>query len=233
MQLPQTALDAAIAYQFLNTGQDAVATLLREHGGIRPYTEVHDWSGVPGQRYIEHIERAIGAIVNPLTASETTLNSGNTLAIRKIRIPIAPTKFDYQLLFTIGLPTKGFELALCLPSAWPLNRSSLKESRFAWPIEFLNQIGTDVANGLELVHGDLVNMDSSSLTGVGIPENIKQWVVSINQQIEAEREDDFLIPRTLILSPITSKKPVKPGAEALALADKRQAAKWKALSSAL
>jgi len=233
LQLPQTALDAAIAYQFQNTGQDVVATLLREHGGVRPYTEVHDWGGVPGQRYIEHIERAIGAIVNPLTASETPLSSGNTLVIRKVRIPVTPTKFDFQLLFTVGLFTTGLELALCLPSAWPLNQSSLKESYFAWPLQLLNQVGRDIANGSELAHGDLINTDSFSLTDVGVPESIKQWIVSINQQIEMEREDDYLIPRTLILSPITSKKLIKPGAEALVLADKRRQAKWKALALAL
>lgn len=233
LQLPETALDAAIAYQFQNTGQDAVVALLREHGGVRPYTEVHDWTGVPGQRYIEHIERAVGAIVNPLMVGECPLPSGEVLAIRKVRIPISPAKFDFQLLFTVGLVTTGFELALCLPSAWPLNESALKEDRFAWPIHFINKLGEAVSEGMRFAHGDLIDSGHPALAGVAIPDSVKKWVVSFNQQIEKEREEDCLIPRTLILSPCTSKKSIKPGAEALALADKREQAKWKALAVAL
>src|SRR5207244_265105 len=44
LRLPQTALDFAVFYQVKKTGQEAVATLLRERGGIRPYTEKHDWN---------------------------------------------------------------------------------------------------------------------------------------------------------------------------------------------
>lgn len=230
LRMPQTALDYAIFYQVKNTGQDAVAALLRERGGIRPYTEKHDWNDVPGQFYIEHIERAVGGFANPIPAREIVLKDGSSVAIRKVRIP---KKYDYQLLFTTGLGVTGFELALCLPSAWPLNQSSLKEPRFSWPLDFLCKISDAFADNLSLSHGELLGSDHPALEGVDVPESMKQWVVSLNQEIETEHEGDFSIARTLLLTPVTTKKPVKSGAEALALADKRQQAKWKALALGL
>ena len=59
LKLPHTALDFAIFYQVKGTGQAQVAELLRSHGAIRPYTEKHDWAAVPGQHFIEHVERAL------------------------------------------------------------------------------------------------------------------------------------------------------------------------------
>ncbi len=227
LRLPQTALDFAVFYQVKKTGQDAVAALLRERGGIRPYTEKHDWNGVPGQPYIEHVERAVGGFVNPLAASQFELGIGQAVTIRKVRIP---KKYDYQLLFTVGLAASGFELALCLPSAWPLNQSSLQTAQYRWPIDLLVKLGIARVDGRRLGHGDLLNTDDPVLARVGVPEEVRQWIVGTNQIIEAEREGDSKIAQTLLLVPITTKRPLKSGLELSALADKKSKAKWEKIA---
>jgi hypothetical protein len=225
LRLPQTALDFAEIYK--GADQGAVAAFLRRRGGIRPYFERHNWNGVPGQPYIEHIERALGGFVNPLVSSFIKLQNGRTIAIFKIRIP---KKFDYQLLFTVGLASTGVELALCLPSAWPLNRSALKELRFSWPIHFLNNIGKSQLDGECLSHGDVLDWGDQAVSGVEFGNKIKQWIISRHEIIETEREDDFRLPQTLLIVPITSKKSIESKAQTILVVDKKSRAKWDKLA---
>jgi hypothetical protein len=160
-------------------------------------------------------------------ASKIELGKKRSLAVYKVRIP---KSHEFQLLFTVGLASTGDELALCLPSAWPLNQSSLKESRFSWPLDLLNKVSVARAEGVSLCHGDILNADHPALANIAVPESIKQWVISLNQVIETERENDVTLPQTLLMVPVTAKKPIKPGPEDLALADKKMQAKWKALA---
>ncbi len=227
LRLPQTALDFAVIYKMKGSGQDAVATLLLECGGGRPYTEKHNWKGVHGQFYIEHIERAVGGFVNPLVASCVELSKGQLIEIRKVRIP---KKYDYQLLFSVGLSSTGFELAICLPSAWPLNQMSLLEPRFNWPVDILNKFGAAQLNGLGLQHGDLLDADNPTFADIKVATEIKQWVVALNENIETEHEEDFRIPRTLLLVPVRTKKIARSGAVGQNLADQKCKAKWNKLS---
>lgn len=227
LRLPQTALDFAEIFKVKQTGQDKVADFLREQGGIRPYTEKHDWRNVPGQLYIEHIERAVGGFVNPIVADRLESETGQSIDFRKVRIP---KKYDYQLLFTVGLSYTGFELALCLPSAWPLNRMSMLEPRLNWPLEMLKEISRSQLNGFKLKHGDLLGTDHSAIASFEETSGIKQWVVALNKDIEAEHEGDFKIARTLLIVPVKTKKLAAPGKGGLKLADQKRGAKWDKLS---
>jgi len=226
LRLPQTALDFAVVYEVKGTGQAAVADLLRKSGGIRPYTERHDWSGVPGQTYIEHVEGALGAFANPLMLSSFERGKRKT-SIRKIRIP---KKYDYQLLFTVGLAHSGVELVLCLPSAWPLNRATLEIDRFRWPVDFLAGVARGQDNDLGLDHGSVVSTADLALGKAGVPE--RQWLVITSETLEAERKGDGRIPKSLLLVPHSGKGALKPGKEAKAQADKKKREKWAKLAIA-
>ncbi len=227
LRLPQTALDFAEFYKVKQTGQENVADFLRERGGIRPYTEKHDWRNVPGQLYIEHIERAVGGFVNPIVADRLESETGRSIDFRKVRIP---KKYDYQLLFTVGLSDSGFELALCLPSAWPFNRMSMLEPRLNWPLEMIKEISRSQLNGFELKHGDLLSADHSSIASFKETSGIEQWVVALNDDIETEHEGDIKIARTLLIVPVKTKKLAAPGKGGLKLADQKRGAKWEKLS---
>jgi hypothetical protein len=224
---PQTALDLAIQYRVKQSGQDAVAALLRERGGIRPYYERHDWTGVPGQLHIECIERAIRLCVNPIPLAETHLPGGTAVTVRRTRVPKKPYE---QLLFTIQHVRSRTELALCLPSAWPFNNGTMEDPRYTWPISLLLQLtAAMVQGGLELAHGDALDATHPALQGFSWPAAIRQWMVVLHGSIEAERALGRGIPRTLFLVPILTKKTFQ-GPEARAKANKLKSAKWKALT---
>lgn len=128
--LPQTALDFAIAYIHTGLGQAAVAELLRQHGAYRPYFERHDWSASPHHKRIAAIEHALDASVSPAPLLD------GRVAIYRARIP---KRYDFQLVFTCG--RSDDDVAIVLPSSWPLHRAALLEPRFAAPIRWLERRG--------------------------------------------------------------------------------------------
>ncbi|MBX3305065.1 MAG: ankyrin repeat domain-containing protein [Nitrospira sp.] len=221
LKLPQTALDFAELYRVKKNGQDAVADLLRKQGGIRPYFEKHDWNGVFGQHYIEHIERSVGGFVNPHPISHEKIGEGVVLSIYRVRIP---TKYDFQLLFTVGLISTGLEICLCLPSAWPINRSSMQEPRFNWPVRLLEKLGAAHVAGLDVHHGQVITATHPVLVEVG--QEMPDWIVALNKTIEAEREGDAQIPQTLILVPVSARNTMKSKNQINSFAVKIMQSKW-------
>jgi len=225
LRLPETALDAAEINRVRNTGQDAVAALLRERGGIRPYADDHDWSKVPGRDYIQYIEHAIGG-VSPV-ALTTEAGRGRTLTVR--RCIVAP-KAEYKLLFTVGLSRiTGAELAVPLPWGWPVNRDSLELTRFNWPLHLLGRLSGVAGDKGRIAHGTVVDAHDAAFTGVGIPRQILQWLLVDHESTNANREGEAA---TLLVLPITAKKPIAESA-ARGQADKKASAKWKALAAPL
>jgi hypothetical protein len=222
LRLPETALDFAEAYKVKNSGQDAVAVLLRERGGIRPYADPHDWNKVPGREYIQYIEHAIGA-VNPI-ALPTDAGRGRKITVRKAAVF---PKSEYKLLFTIGLArVAGPELAVPLPWGWPLNRDSLELPRFNWPLRLLGRLSGLAGDGERLAHGVVVDAHQPAFKDLEAPSEILQWLVVNHESTDVNREDE---PETLLVLPVIAKKPVVAKA-ARALADKKANAKWKALA---
>lgn len=222
LRLPETALDFAEAYKVKDSGQDAVAALLRERGGIRPYADPHDWSKVPGREYIEYIEHAIGT-VNPIALS-TEAGRGRKITVRK---GIVAPKAEYKLLFTVGLARlAGSELAVPLPWGWPLNRDSLELPRFNWPLRLLGRLSGLAGDGERLAHGVVLDAHQPAFKDTGAPPEILQWLVVNHESTDVNRDDE---PSTLLVIPVIAKKPVAAGA-ARALADKKATAKWKALA---
>jgi hypothetical protein len=222
LRLPQTALDFAELYRVKGSGQDAVAALLRKRGGIRPYADPHDWSRVPGCGYLELIEHAIGA-VNPIELS-TADAAGRTVTVRKAAIF---PKADYKLLFTVGAaPTAGSELAVPLPWGWPLNRDSLELGRFNWPLRLLGLFAGLAADGERFAHGVIIDTDHPAFKDLGALSGTLQWLMVNHKATDVDRTKEA---RTLLVLPVTGKKPVTATA-ARVLADKKAIAKWKTLA---
>jgi hypothetical protein len=221
---PATALDYAIGYQVKNTGQDKVAEYLQSQGGICPYAGHHDWTGTPGQAYIEHIEQALGVYASPLAQVQwNDLPDQIPTDVRKIRF--VPRKYEHQLCFTVGHQFRPVELALCLPSAWPLNRDAMKLEQYRWPIDWLHALAALHAQA-PLSHGQLL-----SAKQCGQPElPIEPWVVVSKAELEpAAAASVPWMSRTLIVVPHTAKKKLN-AASAQAAADKLREAKWNKLA---
>jgi uncharacterized protein len=222
LRFPETALDAAEVNRVRNTGQDAVAALLRERGAIRPYADNHDWSKIAGREYIQYIEHVVGA-VSPIALS-VDAGRGRTLTLR--RAIVAP-KAEHKLLFTVGLSRiAGTELAIPLPWRWPLNRDSLELARFNWPVGVLGGLSGLGGGKTKLAHGTIVDAKDAGLNDTGAPPAILQWLLVNHASTDAEREDE---PPTLVVLPVVGKKPIA-AAAARAQADKKASAKWKALA---
>jgi hypothetical protein len=222
LRLPETALDFAEVYKVKNSGQDAVASLLLKRGGIRPYADPHDWSKVPGRDYIELIEHTIGA-VNPIALS-TEAGGGRSITVRKAAVF---PKSEHKLLFTVGAARSvGSELAIPLPWGWPLNRDSLELPRFNWPLRLLGRLVSLVASGERLAHSVVIDAHHPAFKDLGAPSEILQWLAVNHESTDVDRKNE---PRTLLMLPVTAKKPAAPAA-ARALADKKATAKWKALA---
>jgi hypothetical protein len=195
---------------------------LRERGGIRPYADPHDWSKVPGRDYIELIEHDIGA-VNPIALS-TEAGGGRNITVRKAAVF---PKSEHKLLFTVGaVRSVGSELAIPLPWGWPLNRESLGLSRFNWPLRLLGRLVSSLAGGEPLAHGVVLDAHQPAFKDLGAPSQILQWLAVNHEATEVDRDKE---PRTLLVLPVTGKKPVT-AAAARVLADKKATAKWKVLA---
>jgi hypothetical protein len=225
LRRPATALDYAIIYQVKNTGQDKVAEYLQSQGGICPYAGHHDWTGTPGQAYIEHIEQALSMNANPLVQVQwNDLPDQITTDVRKIRF--VPRKYEHQLCFTVGHQFRPAELALCLPSAWPLNRDAMKLEQYHWPIDWLHTLAALHAQA-PLVHGQLL---SSKALGCSAAVPVEPWVVVSKAELEpAAAASVPWMSRTLIVVPHTAKKKLN-AASAQAAADKLREAKWNKLA---
>lgn len=209
----RTALDLAEIH-----GHPEIAALLREHGGIRLESDQRDWSGVPGQALIEHMERVVGP-VSPLAL--TQIISGDIeLSLRFAQI--APKK-QHKLLFTVGLAAVAeMELALCLPATWPLNQAAMKDERFAWPILALWQLGTTIAQGRSLAAGDIISRDDKAFTQLQWPAKVDRLLIT---PVEVTAVDNLLL-----LVPLRAKDRIDTEEKKLALICKKAGAKWAALS---
>ncbi|MES2717006.1 MAG: ankyrin repeat domain-containing protein [Pseudomonadota bacterium] len=227
LRLPQTALDFAVFYSVKNTGQHAVAELLRANGAIRPYTEKHDWSGRLGQSYIEHIERALGGFVNPIAIPGSAAAVTVPYAIYRARIP---KKYDYQLLFTVGLACFGSEVAVCLSSNWPLNLSALQQPRYWHPFMLLNDLSSQLAGGKKLSHGMKVEASPVPSDGYSSNEASAGWILASHDVLEKERDGDSNIGRTLLMFPIQAKGKKLPSTSSIDLAQDASRAKWAKLA---
>ncbi|SDE51102.1 Ankyrin repeat-containing protein [Variovorax sp. CF079] len=224
LRLPQTALDFASLYAMKGGGQAAVAEYLRGMGAQRPYLERHDWSDVPQQPYIEHIERSMQGFANPRALALIDKPDGTSVILRAIRIP---AKYEFQLIFSAGLQPGKTEVGLILPSSWPLNRASLQLPLVADPIARLSAVVRAGLDGQPLHHGALLTGEQLPLHDTG--SRLGPWVLSLHSALEAEREGDTAIAQTLLLVPCPAKKPPRTSAEAMALTDRLMRKPWKSL----
>ncbi len=211
LRLPQTALDFAVAYAVKGGEQMQVATFLRKKGAQRPYLEKHDWSGVPSRHYIEHIERAVGGFVCIRPIWELQVNGERrSVSVRAVR---NPPRYESTILFTCGLDDGHREIAVVLPTAWPLNKSALLYEEYSAPLLRMNEIASKVRSNGEFRHGNLIKLPAI----VGSMEALYILVKSV--AVERERGGDSSISETLFAVPCREGSPDSDSA-ALILADK-------------
>lgn len=230
LRLPQTALDFAELFKVKNTGQDEVAFLLRESGGIRPYLETQEWDGVAGQSLIEQICDSFGP-VNPILVEERKIRTRH-VGIRRARVS---KKYEYQFLFTVGLASMGgAEVAVCLPCSWPLNRDALHIDRFNWPLNLLFCFAKHhLESGQPFLHGDTHDSVDLGANVMGASQSVLQWLVIRKDWFGSEVRKQAVNEQIVIFAPVC-KRPIKPGANALKAADKAasqvERTKWETLS---
>ena len=87
--------------------------------------------------------------------------------------------------------------------------------------------------GSALAHGQVMAATHPSLRGADVGQGIDAWVLVLHRVIEDEREDDDELAQTLLLVPVSTKKPVAGAAAAVALADKQARDKWEKIAVAL
>lgn len=229
LRLPLTPTGTAEYWSFQNQGQREVAEYLRTLGGINPYNgERPDdvWEGLGGEMHIELVERALNGRVSPVPFARATI-TGREVAIRTSRF--APTLFLFRTLFTTSLsPIAGQELALVLPSLWPLHARALQEPRYAWPLDLLAHLEERASRGASLAHGDVLNRGDEHLAGLDWPTNFDQWLVVCHGSLEERRlaVPEAMLSPTLFLVPHANKKPIVPGKDALTRADAKATVKW-------
>ena len=183
------------------------------------------WEGAVGELTVHFVESCLGLVHAVPVADERTDHS--RVVVRRAR---HGWKAIFQTVFSTGLPLQGgcCEVGLCLTSKWPLHRRALEEERFRRPVDFVAGVSQRVLAGVELRHGDVLDREHPAVRGLAWPGDHQQWLVVRHESFETRRREiqDPSLAVVLLLVPHLDKKPLKPGADALARANAKAAVKW-------
>jgi hypothetical protein len=143
-------------------------------------------------------------------------------------------KREFKLLFTAGLFQQSpmTELAVCLPTRWPLTVNGFAAcSSWRFPVDLLARLGRRTLDQASLVAGDLLRRDDPHLADLAWPDGVdallaidKRW----NPEPEKEDIADDDKVTIYLLVPVTFTKKGAPGASALpALMERKLKGSWK------
>ena len=210
----RTPLDIAEVY-----GHPEIADLLRQRGGLRLEGGPRDWTGVRGRPFIEHLEEKVGP-VSPMTLTQIVPGD---LELNLRFVQILP-KRQFRFLFTVGLcaTAADMELAICLPSQWPLNQGAMADEELGWPIRLLLTLASEIAAGRPCAPGDIVERTEASVASLRWPDSAARLLVTT---VDAADLDNMMF-----LVPLAASVKVDTAAKRLALMEKRRAAKWSSLA---
>lgn len=143
-------------------------------------------------------------------------------------------KREFKLLFTAGLFQQSpmTELAVCLPTRWPLTVNGFTAcSPWRFPVELLARLGRRTLDQASVAAGDLLRRGDPDLADLAWPDGVdallaidKRW----NPEPEKEdiADDDKVTIHLLV--PVTFTKKGAPGASALpALMERKLKGSWK------
>lgn len=229
---PTGAAEYWSAFNHQNPGE--VGRYMRSIGGISPYFDTpagasadDRWQGVEGELHIDLLESGLFGRVS-LVPFEREV-AGCMVSIRQCRF--VAEKYLFRTLCTVNLSKRQrLEIAIALPSSWPLHSAALKEQRYAWPLELLYHVAGKLTQGAALAHGDLQARDGDLLRDTFTPSEIQQWLVVCHQSLEERRATvpQAKLGATLLLVPHVG-KPIK-GSDAKARADAKAKVKWEKLA---
>jgi hypothetical protein len=143
-------------------------------------------------------------------------------------------KREFKLLFTAGLFQQSpmTELAVCLPTRWPLTVNGFTaRSPWRFPVELLARLGRHTLDQASLAAGDLLLADDPRLADLAWPEGVDALLV-IDKRWNRE-PDENEIPADdkvtiYLLVPVRLGKKGVPGASALpALMERKLKGSWK------
>jgi hypothetical protein len=143
-------------------------------------------------------------------------------------------KREFKLLFTAGLFQQSpmTELAVCLPTRWPLTVNGFAAcSPWRFPVDLLARLlGRRTLDQASVAAGDLLRRDDPHLADLAWPDGVDA-LLAIDKRWNPEPEEDIADDDKVtiyLLVPVTFTKKGAPGASALpALMERKLKGSWK------
>ncbi|OEZ90363.1 ankyrin repeats (3 copies) [Janthinobacterium sp. HH106] len=143
-------------------------------------------------------------------------------------------KREFKLLFTAGLFQQSpmTELAVCLPTRWPLTVHGFAEhSPWRFPVALLARLGRRTLDQASLAAGELLRRDDPYLADLAWPEGVDA-LLAIDKRWNPEPEEDDVADddkvTIYLLVPVAYTKKGAPGASTLpALMERKLKGSWK------
>ncbi|MCC7681270.1 ankyrin repeat domain-containing protein [Janthinobacterium sp. FW305-128] len=143
-------------------------------------------------------------------------------------------KREFKLLFTVGLFQQSpmTELAVCLPTRWPLTVHGFAEhSPWRFPVALLARLGRRTLDQASLAAGELLRRDDPYLADLAWPDGVDA-LLAIDKRWNPEPEEDDVADddkvTIYLLVPVAYTKKGAPGASTLpALMERKLKGSWK------
>ncbi len=221
MSVGRTPLDQARYW-----GRSHAAELLIAHGAVGELIEGQDWSLIPGNGILWHVEEKAGHVMPVCLRSP---EMPEHVVFRQAII-----KDKYRLLFTHGLfkHTKPhLELLACLPARWPVHQETLTGD---CPLSFPEQaIARLVRSGKQIHHGLLFERHSNEFMDLPWPEGVEGLAILDHQwpTIEPEENEEEKEVTLMLVLPLDASRLKKMQSKnAAAWLEKMRHARWNQVS---
>ena len=216
-------LDIATSWGF-----PAIAALLAAAGGVSIGDVPQQAAASPQESIRTFMHNSAGWVLPALFSPD----SGD--ARFSLGISCIDGKRDFKLLFTAGLfrQMPMTELAVCLPTSWPLTVDGFAQhSRWRFPVELLARLGRATLDQASLAAGALLRRDDPRLADLSWPDGVDAVLAIDKRWNRAPDEDDIAFDDKVtiyLLVPVTFTKKGAPDDSALpALMERKLKGSWK------
>ena len=212
-------------------GFPAIAELLAAAGGVSILDVPQATAATPQQAIRIHMHNSAGWVL-PQVFSPDSGDARFSLGISCI-----DGKREFKLLFTTGLFQQSpmTELAICLPTRWPLTVNGFAaRSPWRFPVDLLARVGTHVLDRASLASGVLLRRDDPQLADLAWPPGVDA-LLAIDKRWSAGPPEEEIAPddkvTIYLLVPVTYTKQGPPGDATMpALMERKLKASWKVLA---
>ena len=209
-------------------GFPEIAALLAAAGGVSIGDVPPQAAGSPQESIRTFMHNSAGWVL-PAVFSPDSGDARFSLGISCIG-----GKRDFKLLFTVGLfrQLPMTELAVCLPTRWPLTVNGFAaHSRWRFPVELLARLGRATLDQASLAAGALLRRDDPLLADLAWPDGVDALLaIDKRWNDEAQQEEIAVDDKVTIylLVPVTfTKKGAPHGAALQALMERKLKGSWK------